>query len=131
MTTNILVFYVILSCVHLSNISSFFFNVFLNQNYKLAIFIFLFFIKYVFSYYYIWPILIPSYTISKYYNIHLHILINIYQIISNILWKYIGDNKLAVNYLIQFVIKVLFMTPNYVTITITKFHTIWMFVLDI
>jgi hypothetical protein len=33
-------------------------------------------------------------------------------------------------YLIKFVIKVLFMTPNYVTITITKFHTIWMFVLD-
>ena len=56
---------------------------------------------------------------------------NIYQIISNILWKSIGDNKLAVNYLIKFVIKVLFMTPNYVTITITKFHTIWMFVLDI
>ena len=43
---------------------------------------------------------------------------NIYQIISNILWKSIGDNKLAVNYLIKFVIKVLFMTPNYVTITI-------------
>ena len=56
---------------------------------------------------------------------------NIYQIISNILWKSIGDNKLAVNYLIKFVIKVLFMTPNYLTITITKFHTIWMFVLDI
>jgi hypothetical protein len=36
----------------------------------------------------------------------------------------IGDNKLAVNYLEKFVIKVLFMTPNYVTITITKFHTI-------
>jgi hypothetical protein len=35
----------------------------------------IFFIKYVFSYYYIWPILIPSCTISKYYNIHLHILI--------------------------------------------------------
>jgi hypothetical protein len=47
------------------------------------------------------------------------------------MWKSIGDNKLAVNYLIKFVIKVLFMTPNYVTITITKFHTIWMFVLDI
>jgi hypothetical protein len=27
----------------------------------------------------------------------------------------VGDNKLAVNYLIKFVIKVLFMTPNYVT----------------
>jgi hypothetical protein len=35
MTTNTLVFYVILSRVHLSNISSFFFNVFLNQNYEL------------------------------------------------------------------------------------------------
>jgi hypothetical protein len=38
---------------------------------------------------------------------------------SNILWKSNGDNNLAVNYLIKFVIKVLFMTPNYVTITIT------------
>ena len=47
----------------------------------------------------------------------------IYQIISNTC-ESIGDNKLAVNYLIKFVIKVLFMTPNYVTITITKFHTI-------
>jgi hypothetical protein len=37
----------------------------------------------------------------------------------------VGDNKLAVNYLKKFVIKVLFMTPNYVTITIyAKFHTI-------
>ena len=32
---------------------------------------------------------------------------------------------------IKFVIKVLFMTPNYVTIIITKFHTIYMGVLDI
>ena len=55
---------------------------------------------------------------------------NIYQIISNILSKSIGDNKLAVN-LIQFVIKELFMTPNYVTVTTTKFHTISMFILDI
>ena len=30
-------------------------------------------------------------------------------------------NKLAVNYLIKFVIKVLFMTPNYVTITLLNF----------
>jgi len=48
---------------------------------------------------------------------------NIYQIISNILSKSIGDNKLAVN-LITFVIKELFMTPRYVTVTSTKFHTI-------
>jgi hypothetical protein len=34
MTTNILMFYVIFSHVHLSNIS-FFFNVFLTQNYEL------------------------------------------------------------------------------------------------
>jgi hypothetical protein len=32
---------------------------------------------------------------------------------------------------IEFVIKVLFMTPNYVPIIITKFHTIYMAVLDI
>jgi hypothetical protein len=36
-TTNILVVYVILSRVHLSNISSSFFNVFLNQNYELQL----------------------------------------------------------------------------------------------
>ena len=48
---------------------------------------------------------------------------NIYQIISNIMSKSIGDNKLAVN-LIKFVIKVLFMTQRYVTVTTTKFHTI-------
>ena len=35
----------------------------------------------------------------------------------------IGDNKLAVN-LIPFVIKELFITPRYATVTTTKFHTI-------
>ena len=48
---------------------------------------------------------------------------NIYQIISNIMSNSIGDNKLAVN-LTTFVIKELFMTPRYVTVTSTKFHTI-------
>ena len=48
---------------------------------------------------------------------------NIYQIISNIMSNSIGDNKLAVN-LIPFVIKELFITPRYATVTTTKFHTI-------
>ena len=96
MTTNILVFYVILSPVHLSNIS-YFFNVFLNQNYELQFscnviitcnnkqYIVNYKQQFSFSYFsynmsslitiYDRPILIPSYNISKYYNIHLHILI--------------------------------------------------------